>query len=40
MRGLAWLPYTPDVKRLLDDPSDTLKEEIITHADQLQIIAP
>lgn len=32
MHGLAWLP---DVELLGDDSYDTLKEEIIRHADQL-----
>ena len=35
VHGLAWLPGTPDVERLLDDPSDALMQEIIKHADYL-----
>ena len=35
VHGLAWLPGAPDVERLLDDTSDTVKEEIIKHADHL-----
>ena len=35
VHGLAWLPDTPDVQQLGNDSSDTLKEEIIKHADSL-----
>ena len=35
VHGLAWLPDTPDVQQLGNDCSDTLKEEIIKHADSL-----
>ena len=35
VHGLAWLPGAPDVEQLLADSSDTVKEEIIKHADQL-----
>ena len=35
VHGLAWLPDTPDVKQLKDTATDTLKEEVISHADQL-----
>ena len=38
VHGLAWLPDTPDVEQLRDggsETSETLKEDIIRHADQL-----
>ena len=35
VHGLAWLPGAPDAERLLDDTSDTVKEEIIKHANHL-----
>ena len=35
VHGLAWLPGAPVVERLLDDTSDTVKDEIIKHADHL-----
>ena len=35
VHGLAWLPDTPAVEQLLKCPSDSLKEDIIRHADQL-----
>ena len=35
VRGLAWLPNTPDVEQLNDPASDTLEEDIIRHADHL-----
>ena len=35
VHGLAWLPGTPEVEQLLDDSSETLKEQIIKHTDQL-----
>ena len=35
VHGLAWLPDALDVKLLGDDSCDTLKEEIIRHADKL-----
>ena len=35
MHGLAWLPGTPDVEQLLNSTSDSLKEDIVKHADQL-----
>ena len=35
VHGLAWLPDTPDVEQLRDGGSETLKEDIIRHADQL-----
>ena len=35
VHGLAWLQGTPHVEQLLDDSSETLKEEVIKHADHL-----
>ena len=35
IHGLAWLPNTPDVEQLRDGDSETLKGDIISHADQL-----
>ena len=40
VHGLAWLPDTPAVKQLLECPSDSLKEDIIRHADQLVCTNP
>ena len=35
VHGLAWFPETPDVEHLVDDSNDTLKGEVIKHADHL-----
>ena len=35
VHGLAWLPGTPDVEPLCEVSDDTLKEEIVKHADHL-----
>ena len=35
VHGLASFPETPDVEHLVDDSNDTLKTEVIKHADQI-----